>query len=421
MRCPLEIVVTSDSSSENWSAATWDPCTGSLLSSYKHATSLGNRTLQLLSDSYVIGADSTKPRLHIWPLNSQTPVSNVRLFTPGKVSALTATPNGHYIVVAVAEKLYVWQLCNGRLLNTFTRHYQVINCLTFNKEGSCFASGSEDGLIFVWSMSQILCEKEAKPMCSFSYHSLPVKDLYFGLVGAYARLYSVSLDRSMRIYDVNEGILLLTLTFDAPLTAICADAIENNVFVGTSTGQVMKCFMRDPPRGYEAHVDATDNEKVTNFKGHQGSIVALSVSVDCITLLSASTDGSVHLWDIPSGQVIRTLQHKSPITSAFFEKAYDNFSGANYKPNLTLQPLQKTLESSEKDTFVEVLWREHDDSWLTDANAIIGNVSNAENTTDCKNKLLKACNDNERIKNVNTQLYQYAVKYIFDQGSRNDT
>ena len=416
MRCPYEVVVTSDSSGDNYSAATWDPCTGSLLSTYKHANALGHHSLQLLNDSYLIASNATKPGLHLWPLNSQTPVPNLRLTTPGRVTALACTPNGLYIAAAISEKIYIWQSCNGQLISSFGRHYQAISCLIFNKDGSCLASGAEDGLIFAWSLSQIANEKETKPLSSFSHHSLPVKDLYFGKIGGFGRLCSVSLDRSARMYDVHTGLLLLTLVFDVPLMSVCMDIMENNLFVGSSTGVVIKCSLREPPRGIEHHISLNGNDKIVTFKGHENSVTALSVSVDCITLLSGSTDGMVHLWDISSCQIILTLKHKAPIVSAFFATAYENFTTNTLKPSLQVKPFQRVSDPGNKDILLEVSRKDEDDSWILEFDSPMENsfTFNSSNSSDSKDKLEEALNEIQRLKKINSELYQYSVKNILN-------
>ncbi|XP_014211364.1 WD repeat-containing protein 18 [Copidosoma floridanum] len=422
MRCPHELVMTCDSGCENWSAAAWDPRTGSLLSTYKHASALGHHSLQLLKDSYVIASSATKPNLFLWPLNSQTLVPNLRLSTPGKVTALACTSNGSYIAAAIGEKIYIWQTCNGQLINSFARHYQTISCLTFSKDGSCLASGAEDSFIFVWSLSQVANSKQAEPLNSFNHHSLPVKDLKFGHIVDFGRLYSVSLDKSARIYDVHSSLLLLTLVFDVPLVALCTDIMENELYVGSSTGVVMKCSLRDPPRGIQHHVAAND-DKIVVFKEHTSSITSLAVSVDCSTLLTGSTDGMVHLWDIPSCQIILTLKHKAPVVSAFFVPAYDNFSVNNLQPSLEVKPLQRVSNVGNIEFMLDVHKNNEDDAWILDFEGQADDL-NTKNPQDCnetQRELEDARAEIERLKRINGELYKYSVRNILDKQSSIET
>lgn len=284
-----EVIITSDVQGEGFNAAVWDPQTGTQLKTYKNAGTLGYRTLTIVRDSYLLAADSAKSRLHLWPLNSQTPVSDLRLTTAGKVNCTACTPCGSYLITAISEKLYVWQLCSGKLLATLATHYQAINCLSFNGDGSIFASGGEDGLVFVWFLSRAICQGGSQASHSLSDHTLPVKDLCFGKTSRSARLYTVSLDRTAKIYETVNGQLLVTLVFDAPLTTVALDMLESDLFVGASNGTVRKFCLRVPPRGMEHHVNVAGNVDQSDvFRGHEAAVTTLAISVDCKTLMSGN-------------------------------------------------------------------------------------------------------------------------------------
>ncbi|KYQ60490.1 WD repeat-containing protein 18 [Trachymyrmex zeteki] len=385
-----EVILTSDATGESWSAAVWDPRNGSLLSVYKNATALGHRSLQLLSDSYVLGADATRPRIHIWPLNSPSPLPNIRLNTPGKVNALTCTPNGSYIIASVGEKLFIWQTCNGRLLVNLTRHYQTVSCLATTKDGSLFASAGEDGLVFVWSLYSALNDARCSPVHAFSNHSLPVRDLHFGHGDARARLYTISLDRTANIYELGSGALLVSLVFDAPLTAVTVNVRESELFVGCTTGEIFQCNLHEPPRGVEHHVTVSSCEESAVFQAHKSNVTALSVSVDCRTLLSGSTDGAVHVWDIASRQVLRTLKHKGPVTAAFFAKGFDNFRASVLKPRL------QGRNSAEILNF---------ESYVEGSNDFRGSNQMSKKLDDLQKEINK-------LKKINAAIYQYGVTHI---------
>ena len=416
-RCPFELIITSDNSNDNCSAAVWDPSTGSLMHQYKHAGLLGYHSLQLLKDSYLLASSATKQNLIIWPLNSQMPMQNFRLGTPGLVTALACAPSGSFIAAAIkrsdTNKIYIWQTCNGQLLRTISRHYQSITCLIFNIDGSCLASGAEDGLIFVWDFSQVINEEEAKPLSTFS-HTLPVKDLHFGKIGPSGRLYSVSLDKSCRIYNVHTQETLLNLIFDVPLTVISTDIMENNIFVGSSNGKVFKCSLRTPPRGIDYHLTMNDKNEIISYKGHTDKITALSVSIDCKTLLTGSADEMVYLWDIESCQILLTIKHKAPIISAFFATAYKNFTVQNLEPSLKIKAFQTVPQQGGLNK-IKKCRKTYDNSWLLDfekegkSNAI---SMNEDELADCKAKLDNALAEVEQLKKINAELYRYHAKNI---------
>ena len=415
-----EVILTSDSTGEQWSAAVWDSRTGSTLSTYKNAGALAQGTLQLLSDSYVIGADLTKPRIHIWPLNNPNPVPNLRLTTSGKVTALSCTPHGAYIVAAISEKLFVWQVCNGRLLANVSQHYQTVNCLSFCKDSSIFASGGDDGLVFVWSLYRVLNDERCTPLHGFSHHSLPVKDLQFGHAGARGRLCSVSLDRTCNIYEPTSGLLLLTLVFDVPLTAVRINARDSDLFVGCTDGNIYRFDLHEPPRGIEHHVHVRkegDSEGVAVYQSHKSTVVALSVSIDCRYLLSGSTSGEVHVWDIASRQVLRTIDHKGPITAAFFAKNYENFRVNDLKPNVQISSLQRISDDTDgRESSVDVIARDRNPADILDFDSYAGADGGSDGSEGLSSrKLLEMRDEIERLKKINAAIYQYSVKRVLDQ------
>lgn len=416
-----EVIFTSDATgmlSDRCSAAAWDSRNCSLLYMYKNAGALGQRSLQLLSDSYLLGADSTKPRLHVWPLNNPSPVPNVRLTTPGKVNALTSTPNGSYIIAAVGEKLFIWQTCNGRLLANLTRHYQTISCLSTTKDGSLFASGAEDALVFVWSLYGALNDEHCTPVHSFSHHTLPVRDLYFGHGDTRARLYTISLDRTMNIYELGSGALLLSLVFDVPLTAVTVNIRDSELFAGCITGDIFQCNLHEPPRGIEHHVRVNSKdgaEESAVFKGHKSSITALSVSVDCRTLLSGSTDGAVHIWDIVSRQVLRTIMHKGPVTAAFFAPGFENFRATTLKPRLVLSNLQRTSDDGGRESVIEVISRGRDPTAILDFESYVQASADSRQLDDTSRKLEDMKEEIDRLKKINNAMYRYSVTCILNK------
>lgn len=414
-----EVILTSDSTGESWVAGVWDPRNGSLLSTFRNRSVLGHRTLHLLSDSYVLAANATKPYLHVWPLNNPSPLPNVRLTTPGKVNALTCTPNGSYIITAVSEKLYIWQTCSGTLLNTLNRHYQTITCLNTTKDGSLFASAGEDGLLFVWSLYSVLNEKPCSPLHSFSDNSLPIKDLCFGHGDARARLYTVSLDRKANIYELGSGALLVSLICDVPLTAVAVNISDSQLFIGCTTGDILYRNLHEPLREIEQNLWVQNGEEQKNvLRAHKSSVTALSVSVDCRTLVSGSTDAAVHVWDIASRQVLRTMEHKGPVTAAFFARGYENFYTSTFKPGLEINNFETILDNVDKqnslENVIQIISRGRNPAEILDFESYVEDSTDSQGSEKIRKEMENMKQEIKRLKAINANLFKYSVTHIFD-------
>lgn len=411
-----EIIITSDSSGQMFSAAGWDPQTGTQLATYKNGASLGYNTLNIVAESYLLAADKTKPRLYFWPLNKQTPVENTRFVVPGNVTALTSSPDGLYIVAAIGEKLCIWQTSSGTLLAVVTKHYQAVTCLKFTSDGSTLVSAGGDGLVFVWSLSRVVSKTEnnseacqAAPLYSFSDHSLAVKDVFVGCFGIQARMVTVSLDSTARIYDLDSGSLLLTLVFGVPLTTACMDLVENYLFVGSTTGDILHFDLRSPPRGREHHVN--QKEESTVFKGHTKAVTCLSVSSNCSSLLSGSADCSVNIWHIASRQIVRTIPHKGPVTSAFFTRAVNAFFTNELKPKILLHSMQRTAGDNENEV-IEVVNLHGAEDFLKPETFFDGSNNASDNTNHSYAELQKARDEIKTLKAINSEIYKFGVKYL---------
>ncbi|XP_046748199.1 WD repeat-containing protein 18 [Diprion similis] len=416
MSSSSEIIITSDGTGQMFSAAGWDPQTGTQLATYKNGASLGYNTTNIIADSYLLAADATKPRLYFWPLNQQTPVENMRFVAPGNVTALTCSPDGLFIAAAIGEKICIWQTSTGVQLAIVARHYQTVTCLKFTSDGSTLISGGDDGLVFVWSLSSVVSTTEnnmgtrqAAPLYSFSDHSLAVKDLFIGRFGIQGRLVTVSLDCTAKIYDLDSGTLLLSLVFGVPLTSASMDLRESYLFVGCTTGDIFHFNLHSPPRGREHHVNQT--EESSTFKGHTKAVTCLSVSSDCASLLSGSADGSVNIWHIPSRQIVRTIPHKGPITAAFFTRAVNNFFTNDLKPKLILHSLQRRPDADYENDVIEVVngCREQD---LLNPETFFNSNDVLSDGSDSYAELQKAQEEIKALKATNAQMYKYGVKLL---------
>lgn len=411
-----EVILTSDSSEQSGShAMVWDPVSCSLTQTFSSKGTLGQRTLQLLSDSYLLAADSIKPYMYVWQLNNPSPLNNIKLTTPGKVSALTSTPNGSYLIAAVRNTLYIWQTCSGRLLATLANyHLQTISCLATTKDGSLFASAGHDGLVFVWSLYNALNDERLFPSHKFADHHMPVGDVHFGHGGTYARLYTVSLDRTVNIYELGSGNRLLSIVFDVPLTVMTVNIRDSQLFVGCVTGDILQCDLHAPPRGLEQHVTTSSNDNAENivmFRAHKEQITALSVSLDCRTLLSGSTDKEIHIWDIVSRQVLKTIKRTGPVTAAFFAPNFKNFQVPTLRPRLKLNSLQQIADDNSSRDVVEVISRGRDSKEILDFDSFVqgdvGKPQESEKTTD--EKLSAMQTEIERLKKINRDMYRYSI------------
>lgn len=387
-----------------------------------------SHALDFIKGEFVVTADSSKPLIHIWPVNSQEKLQS-SIVASGKVTALTVSPDGNYLVLAVGPTIFVRQICTGMMTAVPQRHYQAVTALKFIDDGSHFISAGHDGYLFAWKLADILINQgeDAVPIHNednFSQHALPITDIHVGSGGMRSIVVSVSMDRACKIHDLASGALLLNLVFPEPLTAVTIDALDANVYVGTADGNIFEFSLQSPPRAKEYHVASDTLTAKNRFVGHKGAIKALSLSMDGESLLSGGADECVKLWHINSKQLIRNIPHKGAITNARFVLTPKAMFDQEVKLNLIANKYKKS-----DDLVVEVMVNEpitidaDDQFHAFDFNRGLLAVTSVDT---CNGQTMSVGNGNvneleelrtevKRLQKINKQLFEHSVSKILSR------
>ena len=136
----------------------------------------------------------------------------------------------------------------------------------------------------------------------------------------------------------------------------------------------------------------------------------LALSCDGLSLATADTEGNVHIWDCQSGQIVRTIKQRAAITHLEFVLTPPALANKeSWSPTVRVVPLQKGLQQ-QGDKFQCVLQRKNDlenpgDRTLEglDDFEVDEDVSSSDHTV-------------EELRQINNQLYKYALKHVLDSG-----
>ncbi|XP_017054714.1 WD repeat-containing protein 18 [Drosophila ficusphila] len=317
----IEALFISTGSEDNTTCSVQDLRTGTDLMRYKGGGVAQHHGLAMIDLHYVFAANSTKPLLHVWPINKQEQMAGLRFVLPGKVNALALTPDGNFLVAGIQENIYLWHMNSGRMLNTLSKHYQAVTCLRFTDNGEHFISGGKDGAVLVWDLTFSAApldtgggKDSTEPLYSFNDHGLAVTDLYSGIGGIRSYLYTVSLDRCCKVYDLCGGILLLSVVFPVALHSVIVNKMETKVYVGSGDGKVFAFHMEKAPRMKEYHLE---EEEIQAFVGHTAgkAITCLAINMSATSLVSGGEDNQVCVWDVDSRQLIKSLPLNGSVTN----------------------------------------------------------------------------------------------------------
>uniref|UniRef100_A0A8C4ZPL6 WD repeat-containing protein 18 n=1 Tax=Gadus morhua TaxID=8049 RepID=A0A8C4ZPL6_GADMO len=302
MSAPMEVIVSTDSSSLLWNCTVSDLHSGANLVSYRGGNTSA-RGLAVLDDRWLLGAQLGKNFINVWEIQRKDQLLQ-RMVCPGVVTCLTAAPNGLFLAAGIAEALYLWEVSTGGLLAVLNRHYQDVSCVKFTDDSSHLITGGKDNLALVWRLASVVqldqgCSPE--PLHVLSRHSLPVTDLHCGLMGPQARLATASLDQTVKLWELGSGELLLSILFDVSIMSVTLDPCEYFLFCGGSDGNIFQVSLCSQSLSRDKTFQSeSDGNQV--FKGHRNLVSCLSVSMDGTLLLSGSHDETMRLWDVQSRQ-----------------------------------------------------------------------------------------------------------------------
>jgi WD40 repeat protein len=254
----------------------------------------------------------------------------------GAVNSVAITSDGKRIVTGGEDMtLRLWNTSDGKCINVLSGHSGPISTIACSPDGTLAVSGSDDKTIRLWRLSDGRCIKV------LSGHSKYVMCVVFSPDGQYVA--SASMDKSVRIWRISTGECALTLDkHTEPVTAI--DYSPDGKFIASASGLAIKIWQisnSENAATFTGHSDAilsicyspngkyiascsnqqikvwrvANGECVDTFTGHTDDIKSLAYTHDGQYLISGSNDATVKLWDMTSGECIRTIHAGAAVNS----------------------------------------------------------------------------------------------------------
>lgn len=289
----------------------------------------------------------------LWTWN--TPHIHDKIYPPEKIGPLTCTTNGTYLMGGgISGQLHIWEMPTKQLIRSWRGHKKPVSCSILTDDESLLVSGGDDGFINVWPLIRILDVAEGSDgdremhlpfLYSWDAHSLPVTGLVCGVGGCNAILVSCSLDCTVKIWSLGLGSHLRTLGMPCAINCVVVDPSENALYAGGTDGNIYVGVLKVFSRLRDGIGD--ENGIIGSLFDHSGPITALGFSMDGVTLVSASEDCTIRLWDTCSNCVIRVLNHcRGPVSSILILPMLPQVSGTfNHGLQLPTQSIFKGVGS----------------------------------------------------------------------------
>jgi WD40 repeat protein len=200
----------------------------------------------------------------------------------GAITELEFSPSGEWLALASSHsgQITVWEWRSETHILKQQAHLLSASTLAFSPDGRAVATGSMDGRVKLWNVSNGFCA------ATFSDHSAAVTSIAFA---ANDVIVSASLDGTVRAYDIRRYRNFRILVGPPPhrqFGAVAVDAAGELVAAGCiDTFEVIVWSLRT-------------GQVVELLAGHKGPVSSIAFRPKRGTLATASWDGTVRMWDM---------------------------------------------------------------------------------------------------------------------------
>ncbi len=190
----------------------------------------------------------------------------------------------------------------GQAVIKLVGHSGGIRSVVFSPDGQYLASAGHDGSIRIWRFG-----KEIKEHVVLLGHEKTVYSVSFSKDGK--TLLSGGEDKTLRLWNLE----LQKQIQQATAPGIVRDAKF------TPDGKYIVSAIEKWEGEFPVMVwDANLKQSIHTLLGHKYSPTALAISLDGKHVASGGYDGSIRLWDILAGKLVKTLRTEIPVRRSEF-------------------------------------------------------------------------------------------------------
>lgn len=354
----MEVVVTgSDTASATSFISVTDVQTGSHVHTFKQSASSKQAVTSIGSALFVAQNDKAIINVYRWHKEA----IDQKIIVPERLDVITASHDGTWLLGGSATgKLYLWEVASGNLVFVKDAHYQAITSCQFSEDDLTFVTGSADATIQVWRTSDIhdtyTQQELVKPAMQLTHHSLAITDVHLGCgTSVSARLYTASLDQTIRIWDLITGEPLTTLLLPSPVTCMAVDPAERVLFAGTVSGTIYEVRLYKKEKviraiGGMGAIVSVGGEDEGVLNGHESAISSLILSLDGSLLTSGAQDGNAFVWEVATKQMTRKLKQQPSAVTLLYTAVRPHQEAVVQKSQATqFQPFKRVQTERDRD------------------------------------------------------------------------
>ncbi|AFZ28390.1 WD40 repeat-containing protein (plasmid) [Cylindrospermum stagnale PCC 7417] len=330
------------SGSNDQTVRLWDANTGQCLKTLQGHTSWV-QSLAFSPDGEILASGSNDQTVRLWDANT----GQCLKILPGhtnRVIFVTFTPDEQTLVTASEDQtVRVWDVDTGRCLRIITTHINWVLSVALNSDGRTLVTASDGKNVKFWDLASGECIKILPGYSSYVWAVAFSPDGKILATG--------SEDKTVKLWDVVTGECLQTLHEHSDLPNGDRNASRVWLVAFNPDGQsLLSLGENQTMKLWDLHT----GQCLRTVEGYSNWILSVAFSPDGQILASSSEDQQVRLWDVNTGQCLQTLQgHTNLISSVSF--APQNIDGYTVDKGITsINHKSQILASGSDDTALKI-------------------------------------------------------------------
>ena len=228
-------------------------------------------------DGQTLLSNADRGIIHLWDTGTYTRKHTLAGHMGG-VQSVALSADGQMLAAgSEMGPIHLWDVDTRTHKNTLIGHRWKVNSVSFSADSQTLASGGADGTVRLWDMETGALRN------TLTGHTNEVQSVSF--TPDSQTLASGSWDRTIRLWDVDAATLKNTLTGHTNRLTFSPDGQT----LASSSVQGINLF------------DVETATLKATLTGHTAVTLTVAFSSDGQMLASGNTDGTLHLWDVPTG------------------------------------------------------------------------------------------------------------------------
>lgn len=211
---------------------------------------------------------------------------------------------------------------NTQIIRTLKGHSSFINVLAISSDGKKLYSAGADKTIKIWDLN------EGKEILDLIGHSSFINDLVISPDGK--KLYSAGADKTIKAWDLNTGKELFSLKGHDNYINSLALSTDGKILASAGADYNIKIW------------NLSSQVEIATLKGHKNFVNDLVISADGQSLISGSADGTIQVWNLITGKKISILTgHESYVNRLAITPDGNKLASASADKTIKIWDLNK--------------------------------------------------------------------------------